>query len=98
VRCEVLRGRGGMVIVCGGRRQRQPACYRDGKPASVQCDQVVGQRDTGVALMPVTCDRWCCTDTSCSVQVGPNRHQCRSHFDAAAKADRASQEAKGATP
>jgi len=86
MKCEVVRSRGGYAIVCGGRRQKQPACYRDGRPASVQCDFIVSRRTAGVATnVPVTCDRWCCTDTSCSVHVGPNRDYCRAHYDQSEK-------------
>jgi hypothetical protein len=86
VRCEVVRSRGGFAIVCGGRRQRQPPCYRDGRPATIQCDFTVGRRNAGVATnVPVSCDRWCCDDTSCSMKVGPNRHFCRGHYDERAR-------------
>jgi len=81
VKCEVIPSRGTYVIVCGGRRRKQPPCHRDGRPASVQCDFVVAWRDAGVAQAPVLCSRWCCTDTSCSVHVGPDRDFCRQHYD-----------------
>jgi len=81
MKCEVVPSRGGYAIVRGGRRTKQPPCHRDGRPATIQCDFRTGWRDAGVAQAPVLCGRWCCTDTSCSMHVGPNRDYCRQHYD-----------------
>lgn len=86
MRCDVFSARGGVVIVCRSGRRKAPPCYRCNASAHLQCDHVVGKRDAGVAVMPVTCDRWCCE--GCAVQVGPNKHHCRGHFDQAGKAAR----------
>jgi hypothetical protein len=86
VRCETYRARGGGVVaICRSGKRKNPPCYRDGGEAAVQCDFPVGKRDAGVAIVVVTCDRWCCDNGACAVQIGPNKHYCRWHFDQAGK-------------
>jgi hypothetical protein len=75
------------MVACNGKVIKAPPCYRDNRPATIRCDQIVGQRDAGIATVPVTCCRWCCDNVACSVKVGPNKHLCRQHYDAAGGAN-----------
>ena len=84
MKCKIVRSRGSFAIVCGGRRKKQPPCYRCGRPASIQCGKVVRWEDAGVAMKPITCDRRCCNAPTCAMKTGPNRHHCRQHYDEAA--------------
>lgn len=84
---QLVSRRGTITLLVRGRRQPPPPCYHDLMPAFVQCDFIVGRRDTGVATnVPVTCDRWCCDKPTCSMKVGPNKHNCRPHYDSSQRA------------
>jgi len=69
---------GGTAIVCGPRgRKLPPRCATCFALATHQCDAQVGTKDTGVAVMKVTCDRWMCAGHR--IPKGPGRDVCFIH-------------------
>lgn len=62
---------GARAIVCTRGPRMRCAC---GHPATLQCDAPSGRRSG-------TCDRHLCA--SCATEVGPDRHLCSTHAQAA---------------
>ncbi|GAP37332.1 hypothetical protein ABXN37_19605 [Piscinibacter sakaiensis] len=70
--CTTINLGGASAIVCTRTRSPRCAC---GAPATLQCDANAPARRSG------TCDRHICA--TCATEVGPDRHLCPAHRDAA---------------